>query len=114
MGSLDGAEICKIVGLYLLNRLSKLLGKENLGFYRDDDLAPINSCSGPVLDRTRKKIIALFKKEGLNITIETNLAEADFLDVTFNLVTGKYVPYRKPNSDPLYISMPNQTILQPS
>ena len=114
MGSLDRAEICKIVGLYLLNRLSKLLGKENLGFYRDDDLAPINSCSGPVLDRTRKKIIALFKKEGLNITIETNLAKTDFLDVKFNLVTGKYVPYCKPNSDPLYISMPNQTILQPS
>ena len=114
MGSFDGAEICKIIELYLLNKLSNLLDKENVGLYRDDGLAAINSCSGPVLDRTRKNIIALFKKEGLNITIETNLAETDFLDVKFNLVTGKYVPYCKPNSDPLYISMPNQTILQPS
>ena len=105
MGSFDGAEICEIVGLYLLSRLSNLLGKENVGLYRDDGLAAINSCSGPVLDRTRKNIIALFKKEGLNIAIETNLAETDFLDVTLNLEIGKYLPYRKPNSDPLYINV---------
>ena len=80
------------------------VNKENVGLYRDDGLAAINSCSGTVLDRTRKKIIALFKKEGLNITIETNLADTDFLDVTFNLGTEKYLPYRKPNSDPLYIT----------
>ena len=104
MRSFDGAEICKIVGLYLLDKLSNLLGKENSGLYRDYGLAAINSCSGPVLNRTRKSIIALFKKEGLNITIETNLIETDFLDVTFNLVTEKYFPYRKPDNDPLYIN----------
>ena len=74
MGSFDGAEICEIVGLYLLNKLSDLLGKENVGLYRNDGLAAINSCSGVILDRTRKSIIALFKKERLNIIIETNLA----------------------------------------
>ena len=72
--------------------------------YRDDGLAATNSCSGPVLDRTRKNIISLFKNEGLNITIDTNLIETDFLDVTFNLVTGKFFPYRKPNNKPLYIN----------
>ena len=54
MGSFDGAEICEIVGLYLLDKLSNLLGKENVGLHRDDGLAAINSCSGPVLDTTRK------------------------------------------------------------
>ena len=104
MGSFDGAEICEIVGLYLLNKLSNLLGKENVGLYGDDGLAAINSYNGPVLDRTRKNIIALFKTEVLNITIETNLTETDFLDITFDLVTEKYLPCRKPNSDPLYIN----------
>ena len=28
----------------------------------------------------------------------------NFLDVTFDLSTGKYKPYRKPNDDPLYIN----------
>ena len=61
MGSFDRAEICEIFGLYLLNKLSNLLGKENVGLYRDDGLATIKSCSGPILDRTRKNIMALFK-----------------------------------------------------
>ena len=104
MGRFDSAETCEIVRLYLLDKLSNLLGKENVGLYRDDGLAAINSCSGPVLHRIRKNIIALFKKEGLNITIETNLARSNFLDVTFNLVTEKHLSYCKPNSDPLYIN----------
>ena len=91
MGSFDGAEYAKLSYFtcwnYLLDKLLNLLGKENVGLYKDDGLAAINSCSGPALNRTRKSIIALFKKEGLNITIETNLIETDFLDVTFNLVT---------------------------
>ena len=85
MGSFDGAEICELVGLYLLDKLSSLIGRNNVGLYRDDRLAAINSSSGPVLDKMRKNIIALFKNEGLSITIETNLFETDFLDVTFNL-----------------------------
>ena len=51
----------------------------------------------------RKNIIALFKNEGLSITIETNLFETGFLDVTFNLVTEKLFLFRKPNNQPLYI-----------
>ena len=78
MGSFDGAEICKLVALYLLNKLSKLLGNDNVGFYRDDGLAAIKSTSSPILDKTRKSIIAFFKKEGLTITIDTNLIETDF------------------------------------
>ena len=83
MGSFDEAEICEIFRLSLLDNLSNVLGKENIELYRNDGLAAINSCSGAVLDRTRKSIIALFKKEGLNITIKTNLVETDFLLVTF-------------------------------
>ena len=77
---------------------------ENVGLYRGDGLGGISSYSGPVLDRTRRNIIALFKKEVLNIIIETNLVETDFLDVTFNILTQKYFPYHRPNNDPLYIN----------
>ena len=40
---------------------------------------------------------------GLNITIETGLKEANFLDVTLCLNTNTYRPYRKPNNKPVYI-----------
>ena len=33
MGSFDGAEICELVGLLLLNDISTLVGKENVGLY---------------------------------------------------------------------------------
>ena len=73
MGSFDGAKICELVGLYLLDKLSSLIGRKNVELYRDDGFAAINSSSGLVLDKMRENIIALFKNEGLSITIETNL-----------------------------------------
>ena len=104
MGSYDGDEICELVGLYLLNRLSKVIDKSSIGLHRDDGLAAINNANSPKLDRIRKYTIALFKEEGLSVTIETNLIEIDFLDVTFNLATKKYFPFRKANNTPLYIN----------
>ena len=74
--------------------------KDNAGLYKDDGLGVVNDANGQKLDRLRKDIIEIFKSEGLSITRETNLIETDFLDVTFNLHTGKYFPYRKPNNDP--------------
>ena len=41
------------------------------------------------MDRIRKDITALFKSEGLSITIDTNLIETDFLGVSFNLEMDK-------------------------
>ena len=43
----------------------------------------------------------------LKISIESNLKEVNFLDVTLNLRTNSYRPYRKPNDNPLYISSNN-------
>ena len=89
MGSWDGAEVCELVGLYLLNQLKDLIPIENAGLYRDDGLAFIRSRSGRLLDRYRKDIIELFRREGLSITCETNLSVTDYLDVTFNMETGE-------------------------
>ena len=87
MGSFDGAGICELVGLYLLDKLLRLIGIKNIGLYRDDGLGAINNSSVPVLVKMRKNVIALFKNEDLSITMETNLFETDFIDVTFNLAT---------------------------
>ena len=63
----------------------------------------VHKANGPKVNRLRKDIISLFKDEGLSITIDTNLIETDFLNVSFNLDTGKYFPFKKPNNTPLYI-----------
>ena len=38
MGSYDGAEICQLVGLYILHVLREKYGKDKIGLYRDDGL----------------------------------------------------------------------------
>ena len=104
MGSFDGAEVCELVGLYLLDKLALLLGRENVGLYRDDGLAIVNFASGRKVDQLRKEIIAIFKNEGLQISIIGNLTTVDFLDVTFDLVSNRFYPYRKPDNTLLYIN----------
>ena len=104
MGSLDGAETCELVGLYLLNSLRKEIAQENVGLYRDDGLIIVKNANGHTLDSLRKRIIRIFKNEGLKITIEANLTTTDFLDVTLDLNSDKYFPYRKPNDKPIYVN----------
>ena len=103
MGSFDGAEICDLVGLYLLNQMKGIFSEINLGLYRDDGLGCYRNMPGPATEQLKKKIIHFFHEHGLKITVDANLNQVDFLDVTFNLQNGKYWPFRKPNDKPLYI-----------
>ena len=36
MGSHDDAEVCELVGIYLLGKLSNIIDRKNIGLYRDD------------------------------------------------------------------------------
>ena len=103
MGSFDGAEICELVGLYLLHAITLLINTNDVGLYRDDGLAVLRNISGPKTEQLKKKLIKLFQKNALSITTETGLTQTDFLDVTFNLLSGTHRPFRKPNDNPQYI-----------
>ena len=104
MESFNGAEICELVGLYMLNILVKRFGRNYIGIYRDDGLAVIPYANGPKIERARKDIIRIFSNNGLKITAECNLSITDFLDVTFNLNNGTYCPYKKTGTSLLYIN----------
>ena len=90
MGCYDGAEVCELVGLYLLREIEKKLGSTDIGLYRDDGLALFSKMSGPKAERMKKDLIEIFKKNGLSITIDVNLKVVDFLDVTFNFNNKSY------------------------
>ena len=89
-----------------LGTLSNIIDKEKIGLYIDlyidDRLSVIENANRPKLDRFIKDEMVIFHIEGLKIPINTNLITVDFLDVTFDLFTGKYFPYRKTNDSPLY------------
>ena len=90
--------------------LSSVIGdKINIGHYRNDRLAIPKATSGPETDQIKKQIKKLFKDHNQHITTELGLIQTDFLDVTFNLKSGKYWPYRKPNDQLLLYQCKIQT-----
>ena len=105
MGSFDGAEICELIGIYIQSILAKIISKSDMGLYRDDGLIVLKNKDGQQTDRTRKKIVKIFKDTDFSIDITTNLVEVNFLDVTFNLLNETYRPYRKPNDELTYINV---------
>ena len=88
MGCFDGAEVCGLVGVYILHLLRTIMRKENVGLYRDDGLGILRNSSGPENECKRKQIIQIFKSCGLNITVKTNLKKVDFLDVFLDLTNN--------------------------
>ena len=105
MGAYDGAEVCELVGLYILNKLKIEHPDINIGLYRDDGLGVHSRLPGPTLTRKRKDIEKLFKDIELEITIETNLTQVDFLDITMSLTRESFWPFRKENNETLYINV---------
>ena len=71
MESFDAAEVCKLVSLFILNSLQKLLGK-NVDLYRDNGSAALNTKSGRLCDKARKDLSHTFNELGLSITAFTN------------------------------------------
>ena len=103
MGSYDGAEICDLTGLFHLYQISRKFNKNDIGLYRDDGLAVFKNINGHEADKIRKEFQEIFKKNGLFLEIDCNLKTVNYLDVTFDLTTGNYKPFRKPNDETLYI-----------
>ena len=73
MGCFDGAEICELVGSFILNQLRSVLDKNDIGLYWDDGLGIFCGISKPMIERKKKLIVQTFKQSGLAITIECNL-----------------------------------------
>ena len=111
MGCYDGAEICELVGIYIQNKLCKLMNKKDFGLYRDDGLGILRNTSGPEADRKRKSIIKIFKECGLCITCKVNKKIVDLLDFQFNL-TSKPTNLTESQTMNPFTSTNNQTIHQ--
>ena len=93
MGAYDGAEVCELIGIFMLDIIQTKFKKHNFGLYRDDGLAVSKNISGPQSERLKKDLQVTFKKFGLDLVIECNKTIVDYLDVTFNLKNGTFKPY---------------------
>ena len=104
MAAYDGAEVCELVGTFLLDKISEKYEKNSIGLYRDDGLSVFQNKSGTQLERIKKNLQKTFKDFGLEIVAESNLKIVNYLDVTLNLNNGSFKPYHKPDDIIQYIN----------
>ena len=98
MGSIDRAEMCELVGLYIyIITATKRVNNKDKRLYCDDRLAVLRNANGRTADICRKDIIFIFKTLGFNINIQMNLKIVDLLDITLNLENRAYHPFKNPN-----------------
>ena len=100
MGAFDGAEVCELIGLFIIITINESINFESICLYRDDGLAVLKSATGSESERTRTRLIKTFQDNGLSIASQTS---ANFLDITLILRTQSHKPYLKPSNQPLYI-----------
>ena len=105
MGAPDGAEVCELVGIFILNEVNQAFPRLDFGLYRDDGLAVHGRIPKRELELTQQKIRGLFQRHGLEVIFENphNSKVVNFLDVTLDLTNESHKPYRKPNDRPLYV-----------
>ncbi len=60
--------------------------------------------SGSRAERERKDLTKIFQEMGLKIPVQTNLKIVDYSDITLDLDTETFKPYKKPNDTPAYIN----------
>ena len=104
MGAYNGAEVAELVGLYLLQQIKEALPRLDFNLYRDDGIAAYKSMRAQVIEQYRKRIIKIFKDNGLTITLQFRLHQTNYLDASFDLANNSIKPYRKPNDTPVYIN----------
>ena len=83
VGAHGGAEMCKLVGTYMLNLLSKKYNKNDFALYCDVGLAVFEIKRGPQSEQVKKNILKIFKEHELDIIIQSNMKIVDYSDVTF-------------------------------
>ena len=54
MGVYDSAEVCELVGSFLLHPVANKNNKKDIGLYRDGGLAVFKNKSGPQAERAKR------------------------------------------------------------
>ena len=106
MGSGDGAELCEFIDLliiYQITEVEKIIYKAKIGAFCDDYLA-IPGKSKKENEKLKKFLIKVFRKYSLEIEIELNLTEVNYLELSMNLENGRYKPYCTSNAKTVYVN----------
>ena len=90
MESNDGAEVCEIIGIFMLSLIGNKCNPSNNGVYRNDGLSVFKNTSRPQSEINKKTFQKVFKNKGLDFIINCNMKIVNYVDVTLNLNDGSY------------------------
>ena len=82
--------IGKVYSIYRQGIFNKLINKNLIGLYTNEDLAILKNTSNPEAEKLKKKFQKLFKEKDLDIIVQYNLKTTNYLDITLNLNDGSY------------------------
>ena len=85
MGAYDGAEVCELVGIFLLFQLSQHYKREDFGLYHDDRLAIFKNKNSQQKEKIKKHFVKIFKTNDFLISIKCNMKIVKYLYVTLDL-----------------------------
>ena len=94
MGSFHDAEVCDVVGIYILSRLKTVF--DSCGLFRDG-LGDVHLSKSVVYERKRKTTFNLMSELGFDIALDLGSCQNNFLDLTSNLSNNTFCPYRNSN-----------------
>ena len=57
MGAYDSAQSADLIGIYILDTLSRIVNLEQMGLYRDGGIIFIPDCNSPKTSKTHKKLL---------------------------------------------------------
>ena len=69
MGSYDGAEVCELIGIFILSLIGNKYNLNNIGLYRDGGLAVFKNTSVLQSEKIKNSFQKIFKNKGLDIII---------------------------------------------
>ena len=72
IGGYDSCQCCEIVGLFLLDQISKVVPPHRHGLYRDDGMLALLAHGGDQ-DDIRKALVKIFADNNLTITYKVNV-----------------------------------------
>ena len=111
-GAYGGAEVCGLVGTFLLDKISKKYDQNSIDLYHDDRLSLFKNKSDTQLERIKKNLQKTFKDFGLKILAEPNIRIVNYLDMTLNLNNGSFKPYHIPDDIIQYLKLLLQYFLK--
>ena len=88
-----GAEVCKLVRTFVLEKISEICNISETGLYKDNTSSIFKNKGATQVEKIKKKLQRLLKEHKWEITKKSKVKFLNYLHLTLNLKDGTFRPY---------------------